>query len=246
MTSAEDNKRIDELVLRYKGHDQDAALQLIDAFKAYTRKYIGLLKARVINYSDQDTRRFLALFTHDIEVRKLLKSKSTSYKINCMMREIVEQISLQLQYIPIEDLQQDMYRIILLQASRYQDKGKSFCFYLYNTFRYELKRTLDVYVGDPVNYTISYDEVENENFLTTDSLDVNLFVEYDENLDINWIQGSTCSDLFTDLSEMDRLILKMYYDLQYPDQKIADILGVHRNTARNRRQRAIKKVQANY
>lgn len=244
--AAEEYTRTDELVYRYQQNDKDAALELIESFKPYMNKYLALLKARSVNCSDIDVRRFLALFTSDIEVRKLLKSKATSYKINCIIYDLVDQINKQLTYISSQDLEQDMCRILLMQASRYQDQGKNFCFYLYNTFRYELKRTVEVYVSDPINYTLSYEEVETDNLLVTDPDQMDFLVEADDALDINWIQGLTCSDLFFDLCETDRLILKLHYEMKYNDQKIADILGVHKNTVFRRRSKAIKKVESRY
>lgn len=242
--AAEEHNLIDEIVVQYQNDDKDAAIKLLQSFDNYINKFLFLLKKKIVNSKDQDTRRFLALFTDDIEKRKLLKSDNNSYKTTTIIHEIIEQLSQQLKCISEEDIKQDLSMILLLLAKRYKDQGKTFSSYVYNTFRYELKRTVETYINDPANRYISYEDMENDPEISDDYSFSAVLIERDDDLDINWIQGLTCSEEFLKLSTMERLILKMHYDLKMSDPAIAKILGVHKNTVFNRRTKAIKKVQA--
>lgn len=237
-----DYEHINDLVKECHNKNTDAALELIKIFSSFINKYKLMLKHSTVNYEDKDTRRFLALFSKHLESRKKLKSKVLSYEINSIAHAITEQLNYQLACIPEEDIEQDIIRIILLLVSRYEDKGKNFCAYLYNTFRYEMKRVVDSYVSDPINAFLEYDEADQsyeDAYLNID----NLVKEFEDELDLNWIQGLTCGDDFADVSKMDRMILSLYYERNYSEQKIADTLGVHRNTIFTRRTKAVKKIR---
>lgn len=242
---AADYNEIDNLVVQYQDDDKDAANKLIQMFENYLNKYLYLLKRKKISYKDIDTRKFLALFTDDIEERKLLKSPVNSSNVNQLAYKIAEKLSQQLKNVAEEDIKQDLSMILLILAARYKNQGKNFCLYVFSTFRYELKRTVESYVNDPANYSINYEDLENDPTMSDNYSFEATLIESDDALDINWIHGITCSDEFMDLSTMERLILKMHYELKMSDPAISKILGVHKNTVFNRRTKALKKIRPN-
>lgn len=218
---------IDNLVKQYNNGDKESAMQLIETFKPYIYKYLNLLKYNKIQYGN-DVRRFLALFVSDIEVRKSIHNKKDPRSAKYMY-ETCSLLNMQLNYVSAEDLEQDMYSILLVLATRYKDKNKSFAAYVYNAFIYELKRTVESYIMDPLNSYVILDE--------------NITYANDDDLDDDWVNGITCNYVFEKLKPIDRQILKLYYDIGYTDKQIADILGMHKQSVYRKRHNIINKVK---
>ncbi len=63
-----------------------------------------------------------------------------------------------------------------------------------------------------------------------------------EELDSHWIYGA-CSEIFTDLTPLDRLIIKMFYLDKFTDIEIAKITGYHRNWIGIKRRRAVETIR---
>lgn len=65
----------------------------------------------------------------------------------------------------------------------------------------------------------------------------------DSFLDVNWINGITCSDIFKELSAFERKILVMWYTGNRTDSDIAEEFGVCRGTINKRRAIAKTKLE---
>ena len=57
--------------------------------------------------------------------------------------------------------------------------------------------------------------------------------------------GNNCSDMFSNLTPLDRKILIKYYLEEWKDKQIADHFGMHINTVNQRRRCAAKKIAEN-
>lgn len=90
------------------------------------------------------------------------------------------------------------------------------------------------------NVDIQYELKNNCNQLT---LKENPSYYSDSFFNINWINGITCSDLFTGLGEIYREILIMYYIDKLTDAQIAKKLGVCRIYVNKRRNEAKKLIK---
>ena len=58
--------------------------------------------------------------------------------------------------------------------------------------------------------------------------------------DMSWVKGETCSDLFSQLTSEERIIISKYYLQDWADKQIAEFLDMHINTVNQRRKAATK------
>jgi RNA polymerase sigma factor (sigma-70 family) len=248
-----DHSYIEQLVNDFQGGSEEAAQQLIDAFDPYLRKYTNLLKNNYVDLNNKDVRRFLLNFSRDREFKKNLMRHYQSSEVRAEAYKIVSLINKTCEVYTNSDIEHELIVILLVLAKRYKPEGKNFCNYVFQCFRYELARRLKYMTRDPIVYSsrdmISYDdfeyiqesnEVENNIALYTDDIMLN---EMDDDLDFNWIKGYTCSECFCDLTTFERKLLVLTYQDNLTDVQISGKLGVHRHTVRNRRNRAIEKIQ---
>jgi DNA-directed RNA polymerase specialized sigma24 family protein len=80
--------------------------------------------------------------------------------------------------------------------------------------------------------------------------DANIDKSYEDNYyedntgipDLSWISGQNCSDMFSELSIIDRKILIKYYLEEWNDRQISEEFGIHINTVNQKRRLAVQKV----
>lgn len=242
-------EHIESLVEDYKAGNSDSGLELINAFDPYFKKYIKLLKHAGIDLKDKDSRRFISLFISDAEARYGLvrrfqpkEARESAQKAAIMLKKLCEPYT-------EEDLKQDFCVILLNLCRRYvkKSKKKNFCGYLYNVFRYELHRRLAETTRDPLTYsasnTVSFNDTEHltpdvDLYDDGDRIDWTPVLKVEEDLGNNWVRGLTCDKMFLDLTTLQRLIIKEAYMNGYSDYKIANDLGMHRNTILRNRMKA--------
>ena len=142
----------------------------------------------------------------------------------------------------------DLQTFILILAKRYKVMGKSFCGYVYNSYCYEVARHIKSYLADMINIhykNLCYDDTLNgvevpfelDDFLYEDALG---------NPDHTWVSGVNCSDLFKDLTPLERKIIIKYYLENYTDKQIAKEFSVHMNTINQRRKAATRHIAEKY
>jgi RNA polymerase sigma factor (sigma-70 family) len=249
-----DYQQIEELVQKYKNGDEAAAEMLIRYFHPFLCKYLSLLKDNKFDIKNKDSRNFVCSFLAEADVRALLKkhwhsAETIAKAYNCIgyLNKVCEQYT-------SEDIYQELIVILLTLCKRYDiKKGKNFCGYVNNAFRYELSRKIKMITKDPIVFSASdnmnYNDLEYIDnvspFEENPKLYVNtpVLMEYDNTLDIDWVNGITCSDSFYNLERMERLILKCTYQDGMTDIQISEMIGVHRHTIRNKRIKAIEKLK---
>lgn len=147
---------------------------------------------------------------------------------------------------PEEDIYGDMYIIVMSLAKRYKDTGRSFCCYIYNLFKYEMFRAVQAFQEDPANIHYKVAELDDENVKSAmddySSIE-DIIAEDDQGLpNTDWIRGDACSDLFKQFTPEERMIFSKYYLQNWNDNQVAMLLGIHINTANQKRKAITKKL----
>lgn len=229
-----------------KKYAQECGNILVAKFSPLFNKYIQLLSNSIIDWTDRETKEFIALFIDDYELKKALYRK----KINAVNRSdihikfnfVIETYGKVLK----EDMLSDLAMCLLILAKRYKNAGKNFCAYVYNAYRYEVARHIKRFIKNPLNipYKMLFFE---EEWICDPTCNRNEVPWYEDNYyesmtglpDFTWINGQSCSDLFHKLSVFQRKILIKYYLEDWNDRQIAEYLGAHINTVNQKRRDAI-------
>lgn len=246
-------KSCDEGINGNKEDGDRAATLLLEKFSPVFKKYIALLKTGQINFNDYEQKQFVALFIDETKLRKAMYSKNP---LNYKQREIISYkfgfIKETYGNLDEEEILTDIYVVFFILARRYKKTNRSFCCYLYNAFKYEMFRHIKCFTNNPANIyykNISYEEV------TLDG-DLQLVNEYEKIPDIesdlstddngqltsSWVAGLACSEVFMELTPLERKILEMYYVRNMSARQIAETFHIHTNTCNKRRHEAIKKL----
>lgn len=247
---------IDALVLNFQAQFQEECTEvekkyaqecgniLVAKFSPLFKKYIQLCKYSNVDWTDRETKEFIALFIDDYELKKALFRK----KITATNRaEIYAKFNFVIETYgkaDDEDILSDLNMCLLVLAKRYKNVGKNFCAYVYNAFRHEVARHIKRYIKNPLN--IQYKNCEFEEWVNNGTTINNDFIyedNYYESLtglpDLTWINGQSCADIFNKLSIFQRKVLVKYYLEDWNDRQIAEYLGAHINTVNQKRRDAV-------
>lgn len=227
-----------------KKYAQECGNILVAKFSPLFKKYIQMFKYANVDWTDRESKEFIALFIDSYELKKALFRK----KINAANRaEIYAKFNFIIETYgktEEEDIIADLSMCLLILAKRYKNVGKNFCAYVYNAFRHEVARHIKKQVKNPL--TIWYKNFEFEEWINSGVNPANEIVyedNYYESLtglpDITWVNGQSCADIFNKLSTFQRKILVKYYLEDWNDRQIAQYLGTHINTVNQKRRDAI-------
>lgn len=254
---------IEEAVIKYKLQFQDnpsrqdieaskeAASFLIESFNPLFKKYIILFKTSQIDFNDSDIKSFVGTFIDDPRLHRALKrhKSKSEYKAEIYKRFgfVIETYG----KLSEEEILVDLQMLLLVLAKRYKQMGKNFCAYIHNSFKFEISRHIKKYIKNPLN--ISYKNVSYADFNSgNDCNDTEIIYEdsyYESENGIPnalWINGSTCSEPFMELTSLERKILVKYFSEECNDKQIAEFLGLHINTVNQKRRQAISKLAKSY
>ena len=227
-----------------KKYAQECGNILVAKFSPLFKKYIQMFKYANVDWTDRESKEFIALFIDSYELKKALFRK----KINAANRaEIYAKFNFIIETYgktEEEDIIADLSMCLLILAKRYKNVGKNFCAYVYNAFRHEVARHIKKQVKNPL--TIWYKNFEFEEWINSGVNPANEIV-YEDNYyesvtglpDITWVNGQSCADIFNKLSTFQRKILVKYYLEDWNDRQIAQYLGTHINTVNQKRRDAI-------
>lgn len=227
-----------------------AGYDLVLKFNPLIKKYSSLLKNGQINFNDPEMKAFVNSFIND----KSLKRALGRHKQKAHYRsDIYKQFNFILEtygQLPESEIITDLQMLILTMARRYEPQGRNFCAYVYNSFRYEVSRHVKKYFKDPLG--IPYKHIQYDDFLEQNEGGV--FNAFDEALeerfyedamglpDITWISGLSASDIFENLTPVERKMLIKYYLEDWNDRQISEEFGIHINTVNQIRRSAIGKL----
>lgn len=229
---------------------KESARLLLDRFHPFFKKYITLFKTGQINWNDMEMKQFISSFIDEIDLKRALGRKKQSA---CYRNRIHQKFNFILETygaLEEEEILLDLQSLLLTIAKRYEQIGKNFCAYVYNSYRYEVARHIKKFIKNPLN--ISYKNLQYEDCING-SNEYSIENSYEDNYyedltgipNMSWIQGLNCSDIFSSLSNLDRKILVKYYLEEWKDRQIADNLGMHINTVNQKRRNAAKIIANN-
>lgn len=255
-------KEIEELVLKYqlqfkdksKKEESDAAMiELLDRFYPLFKKYLVLVKSGQINFHDSETRRFVYTFIGDAKLKAALKRHSNlanhrqpiHHRFN-FVREV---------YGCLEDTEilDDFKMIFMDMAQRYKSIGRNFCAYVANAFYFEVSRYIKAFISNPAN--IWYRHFEFEDYFHTVDEDTPYYAEPFEDkiiedepdtLDMDWIAGTRCREVFKQFTPLERKILALYYSDGMTDKQIAEHLSYPILKIQDKRRHVLQVLEAHF
>lgn len=226
---------------------KEAASELLERFYPLFKKYSTLLKTGQINFNDKETKKFVGLFIEDSALKAALKRKKQKAEYRSRIYQQFNFVKITYGILDEEEIEVDMHAIFLNMARRYKQMGKSFCGYLYNTFKYEMSRHIKAYTKNPINIPHrntafeDYIHMGNEPSME-DQMDDQM---YENNVgipDMDWVQGDSCSDVFACLTPIERKLIIKYYLEEWNDRQISEEFGIHINTINLKRRQAVLKL----
>lgn len=227
---------------------KNASERIIEKFSPLFAKYISILKYGVIDFEDLETKLFVSSFIDDIGLRRSLNRKKQSATVRNNVYNKFNFIKETYGNSNKEEILYDLQFLLLILAKRYKPMGKSFCAYVYNTYRHEVSRHIKNFIKNPLN--IQYKNKPYEDYINANNEEEfyhedNYYESATGVPDMFWISGQTCSNAFSSLSNLDRQILVKYYMEEWSDKIIAEEFGLHINTINQRRRAAIATLAGN-
>lgn len=249
-----DYDRLDQDVKAYQAGDEEAGLRIIEAFGGFLNGYLALLKKGVVDPRNRHLRAFLRLFMRGRKDRRQVTTYPFTFKYQFYFNSLVHSICAQFSPYSEEELRAELVTELLAMAKRYHnDIGPFFHTYVAKAFHYGAFRRLARLIQDPAVVSIHcLDRVDPEELAGEDGESIlerlaveeeRLFVPGDEELDENWINGFTCSEVFEALTPLERRILVLYYVDRLTIQEIADKLCLKHHFVATTKARAIARLK---
>jgi hypothetical protein len=229
---------------------KESAIELLKRFSPLFKKYLVLMKSGQIDFDDKEMKLFICSFIEDQRLQRALRRKKQKSEYRSEIYKRFNFIKETYGSIPDDEMLMDIQMLFLVMAKRYKQMGKSFCGYIYNSYRHEISRHIKKFIRNPLN--ITYKNLEFEDCVNG-NLDSNMEQSYEDNYyedstglpDATWIQGGNCSDIFLGLHPMERKILVKYYLEEWNDRQIAEEFSIHINTVNQKRRSAVAAVARN-
>ena len=249
---------IEELVLKYQKYlndpinshiSKECADILLQRFSPLFKSYISIIKHNQIDWKSREQKMFVSQFIGDKYLKRALNRKKTSSEYKAKVYHAFNFVVTTYGVLSEEDILSDLYLCFLILMKRYKQKGKNFCAYVANSYHFEISRYIKKQISNPliVNYkNYKYEDVING--YQNEELDIIHEDNYYESItglpDYTWINGDTCSELFSDYTPYQRKILIKYYLEDYNDRQISEIFGTNIGTINSKRRNAINKLCA--
>lgn len=234
---------IEELVQRFKDGDRSVGEQLLQKFENYFNKFYLIVKNITINLNDRETKFFISMFLNDATLFQ--KKEDISSDDYHTVMQAFGSVCNTYGKLPREDIYQDMYLVFFTLLNRYKPIGKTFGSYLCTSFVYEYSRLIKSYLKDPlsrVDKTVEYIDMFHRNrYVEPEYAFFNMPYDEEKQDDL-WIHGLTCSEAFSKLTPLERIILIRYYIERKSDREIAEQIGRTRNYVNIKRLNAVKKI----
>jgi len=230
---------------------KQAAENLIKKFYPLFKKYNVLLKSGQIDFNDSEMKMFVASFIDEEPLKKALHRRIQKAAFRQQIYQRFNFVKETYGSLPEDEIKIDLDMIFLEMAKRYKAIGRSFCGYLYNSFRYEVSRHIKKFTRNPLN--IHYRNCEYEDYMKSADVEEGFeeacfedkFYENSVGIpDLSWISGKNCSDIFQCLTPLERKLLVKYYMEEWNDRQIAEEFSIHINTCNQKRRQAVAKLAA--
>ena len=255
-------REIEELVLKYQLQFQDpskkeesaaAMAELLDRFYPLFKKYLVLVKSGQINFHDSETRRFVYTFIGDAKLKAALKRHSNlanhrqpiHHRFN-FVREVYG-------CLDETEILDDLKMIFMDMAKRYKSIGRNFCAYLANAFYYEVSRYIKIFISNPAN--IWYKHFEFDDYFQTvdentpyyaEPFEDKIIEDGRETLDMDWIAGTHCLEVFKQFTPLERKIIALAYEDGMTDKQIAEHLSYPLLQVQTKRKHVIETLEQHF
>lgn len=229
----------------------EASYELLQRFYPLFKKYIIVITTGQINFKNYEQKLFVRLFVNAPHLMYALKKKNISRPLRDEITRYFNFIVESYGKLDTTEILADLQTLFLLLASRYKPTGKSFCCYVYNTYRFEVARHIKNFFKDPCNIHYKVTGLKEDEQDPQLCADFEEFIENEHNEtlagtpSVSWIKGDTCGDAFRNLTALERKIIVKYYVENCMDSEIAEMLGMHLNTANAKRKEIVAKIAAN-
>lgn len=269
--SIETKRKIEDSIKEYQAGNTFGAEYLISVFDPFLRMIVEFLcNHKMVIYSFKNGIHIINKEIYKI-VGLFIKNVGPGQKIKAFQRTCVD-IKYLLNDYTQEEIYNELVCALLIMAKRYKIRtpqdifykdGGSFYTYIDRCFHFEVfnilkKLTKPNITTEPLHhhklnlfsentFDVILNEVESFNRLSTSNKII--FKEQnsnpydDESLNLNWINGITCSEGFISLSPYERKLLVMSYKNKMTDKRVALEMGYKKNTIAIHRRNAIKKIK---
>lgn len=234
---------------------------LIKQFKNFLNKYSSMISNENIDFSNYDVRSFLSCYVKEREIKSNLKrGRFHSSKTVETAYRVLRYVKWALRKHKPQEVEAEILIPFLRCARSYQQKGKTFSSYLYQTYRYELKRHIDSLTVDILDqegvlfFDVWHDDYDWEvvdidsQLLQLDRFNLN-DLEMDEGLELShpdWIHKDKSLPPFDTFKSHERYILVKYYYENYTDKEIARMLPYNPKSIHRIRMRLVNQLMKMY
>lgn len=252
----EEWNEIEDLVIQYQTYlndpvdsqkSKDAADILLQRFSPLFKSYITLIKYNQIDWNSKEQKMFIYQFMEDKSLKRALNRRKTSSDFKAKIYHTFNFVKSTYGELPEEDILADLYVCFLTLMKRYKQKGKNFCAYVANSYHFEVARYIKRQTSNPlvVNYkNCQYEDIINGK--SSNDYDIIIEDNYYESImglpDYTWINGDTCSNLFSDFTPYQRKILIKYYLEDYNDRQISELFGTNIGVINSKRRNAVDRL----
>lgn len=252
----EEWNEIEDLVIQYQTYlndpvdsqkSKDAADILLQRFSPLFKSYITLIKYNQIDWNSKEQKMFIYQFMEDKSLKRALNRRKTSSDFKAKIYHTFNFVKSTYGELPEEDILADLYVCFLTLMKRYKQKGKNFCAYVANSYHFEVARYIKRQTSNPlvVNYkNCQYEDIINGK--SSNDYDIIIEDNYYESImglpDYTWINGDTCSSLFSDFTPYQRKILIKYYLEDYNDRQISELFGTNIGVINSKRRNAVDRL----
>jgi len=208
-------EEIDDLLFKYRKYGKEEyLLELFNAFSGYVTKYANFLKFGYFKAKDKDI----------IGLIRMLSDKNNNKSGTDVIRMIFQNYS-------YDDIKGEMNLLFLKSIKQFVKKknGPGFTGYLYNCFKFYVKRWIQKISSDVFN-TLKIDfipDIINDLKLDWMTDDEFLYENCDKKNDEF---ENLCMTDKTDLTNFEKYVLYLSYGRKMPDHKIANIIGNHQQS----------------
>jgi len=225
-----DETFINNLVDSYKETgDENLKEAILSAFSPYFKKHASLLcSCSAVDLSNKDTMRLLRLFMSKEDRANNESSFNAGKKLVTKLRDIFKDFTPQ-------DIYDELVCYFLEQLARYKpmiadhkhDKPRiSFTHFIQVNIRFKLNTLIRRKFKDALScaFNIEFDDAMPG---TQNTIGINW-----NPIDMKWVQGITSSEIFKELTEMDRYLLFLKYEDEnkkpLSDYEVANLTGLDR------------------
>lgn len=264
-------EEIEALVDAYQLGSEDAADKLVDAYYGYFQKLSNVLVFdKPFSIHDKTQRTFIKLFMKDNAARANINRYKRSGTIVQQVERTLFQVRSALNIVDEWEVKNELI-ILFLDMAMKHDKSGLFGGYINDYFTLRASTLFVRMMKDKVRSSeceldiMQHDGLVEDHYSVEDDSYIEIMSSADTEFDENWVNGDTCSSIFSPLTPYERRLIKWHYEwktyrpgistlpaeimkerkerYRLTDSDIADLLGCSRKTVVAKRKEAVACVE---